>query len=109
MEVDTDLVRDVAQLAQLKIDKNDLADTIKDLNGILLLADQMESIDTTGIPPMSNPLDATQRLRKDQVTQTNHRELYQTNAPQIEDGYFLVPRVVEWKWKTFPLRKSFAI
>lgn len=95
MQIDSDLVKNVAQLAQLKIEEDQLASTIKDLTEILDLADQMQSINTDGIAPMANPLDAVQRLRADEVTETNQREAYQASAPEVERGYFLVPRVVE--------------
>ena len=65
------------------------------MENILELADQMQSIDTTGIEPVSNPLDATQSLRPDVVTETNQRELFQSIAPATDDGLYLVPRVVE--------------
>ncbi len=95
MKVDADLVRDVALLAQLQIPEDKLEATMSDLNEILELADKLQAIDTQNIPPMANPLDATQRLRPDQVTESDHRDLYQACAPEVEAGYFLVPRVVE--------------
>lgn len=95
MKVDADLVRDVALLAQLQIPEDKLEATMSDLNEILELADKLQAIDTTDIPPMANPLDATQRLRPDEVTESDQRALYQACAPEVEAGYFLVPRVVE--------------
>jgi aspartyl-tRNA(Asn)/glutamyl-tRNA(Gln) amidotransferase subunit C len=95
VQIDTDLVKNVALLAQLKIEEDQLPNTIKDLNQILSLADQMQDIDTAGIEPMSNPLDAVQTLRSDVVTELDHRESYQESAPLVERGYYLVPRVVE--------------
>lgn len=95
MQIDSDLVKDVAQLAQLNIEQDKLETTINDLNQILNLADQMQNINTDGIEPMANPLDAVQRLRVDEVTETNQRDEYQAGAPLVERGYFLVPRVVE--------------
>ena len=95
MQIDADLVKDVALLAQLKIEEDQLASTIKDLNQILTLADQMQDIDTDGIEPMANPLDAVQALRPDAVTETDNREAYQKSAPLVERDYYLVPRVVE--------------
>jgi aspartyl-tRNA(Asn)/glutamyl-tRNA(Gln) amidotransferase subunit C len=52
-------------------------------------------VDTDSIEPMSNPLDATQRLRADEVTEGNQRDKFQMAAPSVERGFFLVPRVVE--------------
>ena len=95
MQIDTDLVKNVAQLAQLKVEEENLPSLMDDLNGILELADQMQNIATDSLEPMSNPLDAVQSLRPDEVTETNQREAYQACAPLVERGYFLVPRVVE--------------
>ncbi|MFN3237071.1 MAG: Asp-tRNA(Asn)/Glu-tRNA(Gln) amidotransferase subunit GatC [Pseudomonadales bacterium] len=95
MKVDTDLVKDIAQLSQLNIPEDKLESTRSDLNQILALADQMQAINTDGVEPLANPLDATQSLRKDEVTETNQRDKFQASAPLVEKGYFLVPRVVE--------------
>ncbi len=95
MQIDSDLVKNVAQLSQLNIDEDNLENVKNDLNQILALADQMQNINTDGIEPMANPLDAVQRLRPDEVTETNQREAFQAGAPLVEQGYFLVPRVVE--------------
>ena len=59
------------------------------------VSEQMQSVDTTGVVPVSNPLDANQRLRADEVTEPDQHELYQSIAPETEDGLYLVPRVVE--------------
>lgn len=95
MKVDADLVNNVAVLAQLKIQDSDLAETISNLTNVLGLVDQMQGVDTKGISPMSNPLDATQIMRPDVVTESNQREQFQKVAPSVERGFFLVPRVVE--------------
>ena len=62
---------------------------------IVDLAEQMQSVDTKGIEPVSNPLDATQQLRRDEVTEKNERDLYQSIAPETRDGLYLVPKVIE--------------
>ncbi|MCZ6504027.1 MAG: Asp-tRNA(Asn)/Glu-tRNA(Gln) amidotransferase subunit GatC, partial [Gammaproteobacteria bacterium] len=54
-----------------------------------------QSVDTTGVEPMANPLDATQKLRPDTVTEHDHRDLYQEIAPDTRDGFYLVPKVIE--------------
>lgn len=95
MEVTAEVVRNIAELAQLKVVEADIRILAKSMENILELADQMQSIDTTGIEPVSNPLDATQSLRPDVVTETNQRELFQSIAPATDDGLYLVPRVVE--------------
>jgi aspartyl-tRNA(Asn)/glutamyl-tRNA(Gln) amidotransferase subunit C len=64
-------------------------------NGILDLFEQLRDVDTDGVEPMANPLDATQPLRADAVTETDRREALQAVAPAVENGLYLVPRVVE--------------
>ena len=68
------------------------------LKGIALggeAVDQMQQTETDGVAPLAHPLELTQTLRADQVTETNHREKYQSAAPHAEAGLYLVPRVVE--------------
>lgn len=93
--VTEEVVRNVAELAQLKVAAEDLETLSAGMKNILELASQMQTIDTSGVTPVSNPLDATQRLRVDEVTETDQHELYQSIAPETEDGLYLVPRVVE--------------
>lgn len=93
--VTEEVVRNVAELAQLKVAAEDQETLSAGMKNILELASQMQTIDTSGVTPVSNPLDATQRLRVDEVTETDQHELYQSIAPETEDGLYLVPRVVE--------------
>lgn len=95
MSLDRSQVESVAQLARLKIEEAEMPDYLNSLNSILDLVDKMQAVDTTGIEPLANPLDAAQRLRADVVTETNKREQLQANAPATEDGLFLVPKVIE--------------
>lgn len=85
----------IAHLARLAICEDDIPAYLRDLSSILDFVDKMKAVDTTGIEPMAHPLDATQRLRPDQVTEADHRERFQTGAPQVEEGLYLVPRVIE--------------
>jgi aspartyl-tRNA(Asn)/glutamyl-tRNA(Gln) amidotransferase subunit C len=55
----------------------------------------MQAVDTKGIVPMSHSQDVTQRLREDVVTEINQRELFQSIAPAVEGGLYLVPKVIE--------------
>ncbi|MEJ2043750.1 MAG: Asp-tRNA(Asn)/Glu-tRNA(Gln) amidotransferase subunit GatC [Reinekea sp.] len=95
MSLDRSQVETVAKLARLAIDDSEINDYVSSLSSILDLVDQLQAIDTTGVEPLANPLDAAQRLRPDAVTETNQREALQTNAPQAEAGLFLVPKVIE--------------
>ena len=69
------------------------------LNQVLGLIDQLQSVDTRGIEPMAHALDAQlsvqQRLRPDEVTETDRHEAYQRSAPAVEQGLYLVPKVIE--------------
>jgi aspartyl-tRNA(Asn)/glutamyl-tRNA(Gln) amidotransferase subunit C len=90
-----DEIEGIARLAGLAIDKADVEFYAHDLSRILDLVEQINAIDTSGVVPMAHPLDMTQRLRPDLVTQTNQRELFQSIAPLVRDGLYLVPRVIE--------------
>jgi len=88
-------VRSIAQLARLQIRDSALGQLTTDLSNILALAEQMKAVDTTNVVPMAHPLDATQRLRDDEVTETNLRDKFQRIAPDVENGFYLVPKVIE--------------
>ena len=88
-------VKNIAHLARLAISEDDIAHYQTDLSNILELVEQMNAADTHNIEPMAHPTDAVQRLRSDEVTQTNQREKFMKNAPAQEDGLFLVPKVID--------------
>lgn len=85
----------LATLARLSLDADAQARAAADLHNIIAMIDAMQAIPTEDIEPMANPLDATQRLREDTVTETVDRDSFQAIAPETADGYYLVPRVVE--------------
>jgi aspartyl-tRNA(Asn)/glutamyl-tRNA(Gln) amidotransferase subunit C len=88
-------VEKIAHLARIGLNEVDIASTTATLNNILGLIDQMQAVDTRGIEPLAHPLETSQRLRADQVTETNHRDAYQAIAPAVENGLYLVPQVIE--------------
>ena len=88
-------VRSIAQLARLQISESAVEQLTTDLSNILALAEQMKAVDTTDVTPMAHPMDATQRLRVDEVTETNQREKFQRIAPDVENGLYRVPKVIE--------------
>lgn len=88
-------IEKIAHLARLGIDEADVPDYAHELTNILGLVEQMSAVDTDGVAPMAHPLDAHQRLREDEVTEQDQRELLQANAPQVDAGLFLVPQVIE--------------
>jgi aspartyl-tRNA(Asn)/glutamyl-tRNA(Gln) amidotransferase subunit C len=85
----------VAHLARLAIPEERLDGYTHTISDILDLVAQMDAVNTDDVHPLSNPLDATQLLRADEVTETDERALYQTVAPLVEDGLYLVPKVIE--------------
>ena len=95
MAVDSKTVAEVAHLARLQIDENSVAEYAQEMSNVLELAGQMDTVDTEGVEPMAHPLHAEQRLRADVVTEKNERESYQSQAPEVDSGYYLVPQVIE--------------
>lgn len=85
----------IAHLARLALSEEEAADCVDKLSRILGLVDQLKRVDTGGVEPMAHPLPMAQRLRPDEVTESDQRELYQRNAPAAEQGLYLVPRVIE--------------
>lgn len=95
MSLDKSQVESIALLARIGIREGEIDQYHESLNSILHLVDQLQSVETEGVEPLANPLDATQRLRADEITQTNQREQFQQCAPKTQDGLYLVPKVVE--------------
>ncbi len=95
MALDAKEVEKIAHLARLAIREEDVPGYARNLSDILGLVEQMQSVDTEGVTPMAHPLDARQRLRPDEVTETDQRELFQSVAPAVENGLYLVPKVIE--------------
>ena len=89
----TEQINQIGVLSKLDVSEN-IDKLSADLSSILNIIDDLQDIDTTDILPMSNPFDATQRLREDTITETDNKDLYQQNAPLIEKGHYLVPKVL---------------
>lgn len=89
----------IAHLARLELRPDEQAAMLDQLNGFFRIVEQMSAVDTRGVAPLYTPLSATQavalRLRDDAVTESNERERNQRSAPALEDGLFLVPKVIE--------------
>lgn len=85
----------LCRLAQLALDDAETRAVQGDLARIIAMVDQMQAVDTSGIEPLAHPLEGVQRLRPDLVTEFVDRARYQSIAPAVEDGLYLVPRVVE--------------
>jgi len=95
MSLTTDEVKKIAYLARLGIDETDIDAYANDLSNMLDLMTQMGEANTDSVKPMAHPMDQMQRLRPDQATESNHRERFQTLAPQVEAGLYLVPKVLD--------------
>ena len=95
MALDHSDVEQLAHLARIGLEEADIPAHVAKLTGIMNLIDKMQTVDTSGIEPLSHPLEITQRLRADQVTEGNQRDALQSIAPATEQGLYLVPRVIE--------------
>jgi aspartyl-tRNA(Asn)/glutamyl-tRNA(Gln) amidotransferase subunit C len=95
MSLSADDVAKIAHLARLAVEPGESEALGRELSTILDLVAQMDAVDTGGVLPMAHPLEMAQRLREDLVTEENRRDSYQANAPAVENGLFLVPKVIE--------------
>ncbi|HVJ72406.1 MAG TPA: Asp-tRNA(Asn)/Glu-tRNA(Gln) amidotransferase subunit GatC [Casimicrobiaceae bacterium] len=95
MKLSLDDVRRIAHLARIEIDAQAALDVQAKLESIFAMIDELQAVDTTGIEPMSHAQDVSLALREDRVTEPDRHAEYQRVAPAVEDGLYLVPRVVE--------------
>lgn len=95
MALDKSEVAKIAHLARLHISESEADEVANRITDILALIDQMQSVDTDSVEPLAHPLDVVQRLRADEVTETDQRDQLQTLAPEAQDGLYLVPKVIE--------------
>ena len=95
MSLDQNDIAKLALLARINIAESDTAELSQRIGDILNMVDAMQAVDTSNVLPMANPHDAVQRLRADEVNETNQREHFQKIAPQTADGLYLVPQVIE--------------
>ncbi len=95
MSLSAEDVKRIAKLARIRVGEDEVVAYQAQLNGIFGLIEQMQAVDTAGIPPMSHAQDLFQRLRADVVTEPDRRAAFQAVAPQTENGLYLVPKVIE--------------
>jgi aspartyl-tRNA(Asn)/glutamyl-tRNA(Gln) amidotransferase subunit C len=95
MAIDRDEIARIAHLARLEVNDEAVARTAEELANILDFVGRMDAVDTSDVTPMAHPLDANQRLREDQITETDRRSEFQAVAPTVENGFYLVPKVIE--------------
>lgn len=88
-------VKRIAHLARIEVTEQEAVAYLEKLSGIFALIEEMQAVDTTGVTPMSHAQDLMLRLRADVVTETDQHELFQSIAPQVEAGLYLVPQVLD--------------
>jgi len=94
-----DDVQRIAHLSRLELSQAESEAVLPQLQAIFSLVEEMQAVDTTGLEPLAHPIlflrDLAQPMRVDQVSESDHRKENMTSAPAQQDGYFLVPRVIE--------------
>lgn len=95
MAIDEGTVHRIARLARLKITEAEAKNLQGELNSLLTWVEQLQEVDTKGVPPMTRVVDMKMRLRPDAVTDGNMAADIVRNAPMVEDDFFVVPKVVE--------------
>lgn len=89
----------IANLARLELKPAESERMLTQIKGFFDIVEKIRAVDTTGIEPLSHPVAAVRdialRLREDRVSETNNREANQRSAPAVENGLFLVPKVIE--------------
>ena len=88
-------IQHIARLARIRISEGETEAARAQLNSIFGLIEQMQAVDTSGVEPMSHALDVSQRLREDRVSESDRRDKFQAIAPAVENGLYLVPKVIE--------------
>jgi aspartyl-tRNA(Asn)/glutamyl-tRNA(Gln) amidotransferase subunit C len=95
MPVDRDTVRRIARLARLAVDEGQVAAMETELNALLSWVEQLEEVKVEGVPPMTSVVAQRLKMREDVVTDGGYAEDLIKNAPQAENHFFVVPKVVE--------------
>lgn len=95
MSVDQAEIEKIAELARIRVAPDDVAEITARIANILELVDRMQAVDTDGVEPLANPLNASQRLREDAVTEGDRHADFQRIAPAVEADLYLVPKVID--------------
>jgi aspartyl-tRNA(Asn)/glutamyl-tRNA(Gln) amidotransferase subunit C len=96
MSLTVEEIRRIAHLARIAVTEYEAQDIGHKLTGIFKLIEEMQAVDTAGVEPMAHAQDVVLRLREDRITESSdQRELFQSIAPQVEAGLYLVPKVIE--------------
>lgn len=95
MSVDAQTVRRIAHLARIAVSEEEVAPLQGELNAILAFVEQLGAVDVSGVEPMTSVTPMRMKKREDAVTEGGRAAEIVANAPETEDNYFLVPKVVE--------------
>ncbi len=95
MSVDKDTVRRIAKLARLALAEDRVEPMAGELNGIFQWVQQLDEVDVTGVPQMTSVVEQRLKMREDKVTEGGNAAALMANAPEGEDNFFVVPKVVE--------------
>ena len=94
-----DDVQRIAHLSRLELSQAEAEAVLPQLQAVFSLVEEMQAVDTSGLEPLAHPIlflrEIAQPLRVDQVTEADHRDENMQSAPAQQEGYFLVPRVIE--------------
>ena len=95
MSVDADTVRRIARLARIAVAEDEVEHLQGELNAMLAFVEQLQEVDVAGIEPMTSVTPMAMKMRVDEVTDGGNAEAVLANAPQSEEGFYLVPKVIE--------------
>jgi aspartyl-tRNA(Asn)/glutamyl-tRNA(Gln) amidotransferase subunit C len=95
MSVDKDTVRRIAKLSRLALDEARVASMVDELNGIFAWVQQLNEVNVEGVPPLTSVVAQRLKMRDDKITDGGNENALMANAPQGEDHFFVVPKVVE--------------
>ena len=95
MSLDKDQIQKLATLSRIAIDDATLEAVSERFSSVLDLVDKLQAADTLGVEPMAHPLQTTQLLRDDIISEPNHQEAFQKLSENIHDGLYLVPKVID--------------
>ena len=95
MSIDKSDIKHLCNLSKLNLDEDEQSLFLKQMQSILGMIEELQEVDTGDIEPMAHPLQMTQRLRVDEITEFNERDKYQKNTEFTEDGFYKVPKEID--------------
>ena len=95
MSMDREIIKNIANLARIRVPDDNLDHLTKELSSIMDWVEQLDSVNTDGVEPLASVIDVTLPLREDKITDGDCRNKILANGPEVEDGYFAVPKVIE--------------